>query len=357
MTWRRPASSAPLPSIRVTCQRRCWLGDLHYRAGRLDEAIATYETVVAALAGRARASEAARRLAKGAGAAQPLPRTPHGALHGALRGLHGRTARASGRRAARGVRTGESARPSASTRRSRLSSCSTPANNSVTSRGWPHGQWRRTTDAFGCRSARRSTQPDELNRVLSHEFVHAVVAMLGGRTVPAWVNEGLATVLEPAGVADAEATLARTDARPALSTAAPELRWFLEARRRNRVRLGGTGRAPLDRSAWRGGRRRAPERSGARCAVCQRLRATNRDALRGFRGARGAPLEPRITRTTPPDKSHGLHGLHGRPRGSSSRDYNVDLNCSACDLSCCINATNSGSCRRPSRVGSRSNSG
>ena len=61
-------------------------------------------------------------------------------------------------------------------------------------------------------------EPDELDRVLSHEFVHAVVAMLGGRTVPAWVNEGLATVLEPAGVADAEATLARTDARPALST-------------------------------------------------------------------------------------------------------------------------------------------
>lgn len=59
-------------------------------------------------------------------------------------------------------------------------------------------------------------QRDELDRVLSHEFVHAVVAMLGGRTVPAWVDEGLATVLEPAGPADAEATLARTDVRPAL---------------------------------------------------------------------------------------------------------------------------------------------
>lgn len=60
-------------------------------------------------------------------------------------------------------------------------------------------------------------QPEELDRVLSHEFVHAVVAMLGGRTVPAWVNEGLATVLEPAGPKEAEATLARTDVRPALS--------------------------------------------------------------------------------------------------------------------------------------------
>jgi tetratricopeptide (TPR) repeat protein len=60
-------------------------------------------------------------------------------------------------------------------------------------------------------------QRDELDRVLSHEFVHAVVTRLGGPTVPAWVNEGLATVLEPAGSKDVEAALARTDVRPALS--------------------------------------------------------------------------------------------------------------------------------------------
>jgi tetratricopeptide (TPR) repeat protein len=60
-------------------------------------------------------------------------------------------------------------------------------------------------------------QPEELDRVLSHEFVHAVVAMLGGRTVPAWVNEGLATVLEPEGPEDVEAALARTNVRPELS--------------------------------------------------------------------------------------------------------------------------------------------
>ena len=61
-------------------------------------------------------------------------------------------------------------------------------------------------------------QRDELDRVLSHEFVHAVVAMFGGRTVPAWMNEGLATVLEPAGSEDAEAALARIDIPPPLST-------------------------------------------------------------------------------------------------------------------------------------------
>ncbi len=58
---------------------------------------------------------------------------------------------------------------------------------------------------------------EELERILSHEFVHAVVARVGGRSVPAWLNEGLATVLEPAGSQDAEAPLARTSLRPDLS--------------------------------------------------------------------------------------------------------------------------------------------
>jgi tetratricopeptide (TPR) repeat protein len=60
-------------------------------------------------------------------------------------------------------------------------------------------------------------QPKELDRVLSHEFVHAMVAILGGRTVPAWVNEGLATVLEPGDPSDMEATPVRTNVRPELS--------------------------------------------------------------------------------------------------------------------------------------------
>ena len=37
--------------------------------------------------------------------------------------------------------------------------------------------------------------------MLSHEFVHALVDMLAGRTVPAWINEGLATALEPLSAA------------------------------------------------------------------------------------------------------------------------------------------------------------
>ncbi|HWF84994.1 MAG TPA: hypothetical protein VG222_09115 [Vicinamibacterales bacterium] len=38
--------------------------------------------------------------------------------------------------------------------------------------------------------------PKELDRVLAHEFVHALVHTLAGRGVPAWLNEGLATALE-----------------------------------------------------------------------------------------------------------------------------------------------------------------
>lgn len=60
-------------------------------------------------------------------------------------------------------------------------------------------------------------EPGDLDRLLSHEFVHAVVAMVGGRTVPAWLNEGLATVLAGAGARDAEAPLQRSASRPALS--------------------------------------------------------------------------------------------------------------------------------------------
>jgi tetratricopeptide (TPR) repeat protein len=40
-------------------------------------------------------------------------------------------------------------------------------------------------------------QPEELERILAHEFVHAVVATIGGRDVPTWLNEGLASMLEP----------------------------------------------------------------------------------------------------------------------------------------------------------------
>src|SRR5262249_13540128 len=59
-------------------------------------------------------------------------------------------------------------------------------------------------------------QVERLDRVLTHEFVHAVVAMLGGPRVPVWLNEGLATALEPGGVEQADAGLAAVKVRPRL---------------------------------------------------------------------------------------------------------------------------------------------
>jgi tetratricopeptide (TPR) repeat protein len=56
-------------------------------------------------------------------------------------------------------------------------------------------------------------QPADLERVLAHEFVHAVVASIAGRTVPTWINEGLATLLEPGGRDWTNECLAKTDIR------------------------------------------------------------------------------------------------------------------------------------------------
>ena len=45
---------------------------------------------------------------------------------------------------------------------------------------------------------------EELDRVLSHEFTHALIRTLASRGVPAWMNEGLATALESGNLEWAE---------------------------------------------------------------------------------------------------------------------------------------------------------
>jgi len=57
---------------------------------------------------------------------------------------------------------------------------------------------------------------EQLDRVLTHEYVHAVVANIGGPAVPVWMNEGLATALEPGGAEQSDAVLAAIDVRPRL---------------------------------------------------------------------------------------------------------------------------------------------
>ena len=58
--------------------------------------------------------------------------------------------------------------------------------------------------------------PEELDRVLTHEFVHALVQSLAPRRVPTWLNEGLAVFFEPNGAAWADEQLAQAPARPPL---------------------------------------------------------------------------------------------------------------------------------------------
>jgi tetratricopeptide (TPR) repeat protein len=56
-------------------------------------------------------------------------------------------------------------------------------------------------------------RPEELDRVLGHEFTHALVRTLAGRGVPTWLNEGLAAAFESDSLAWAEERLRRADDR------------------------------------------------------------------------------------------------------------------------------------------------
>jgi tetratricopeptide (TPR) repeat protein len=59
-------------------------------------------------------------------------------------------------------------------------------------------------------------KPEELDRVLSHEFTHALVRSLASRGVPAWLNEGLASALETGDLAWAEKRMRLTEGRVSL---------------------------------------------------------------------------------------------------------------------------------------------
>lgn len=57
-------------------------------------------------------------------------------------------------------------------------------------------------------------QTAELDRVLAHEFTHALIRTLATRGVPAWLNEGLATALESADLAWADKRVGEAGALP-----------------------------------------------------------------------------------------------------------------------------------------------
>jgi hypothetical protein len=66
--------------------------------------------------------------------------------------------------------------------------------------------------------------PEQLAEVLAHEYTHAVVASLADGPVPAWLNEGLAGVMEPNGSRDEIEALVRAGLRIPLSQLAESFR-------------------------------------------------------------------------------------------------------------------------------------
>ena len=61
-------------------------------------------------------------------------------------------------------------------------------------------------------------QGEDLDRVLAHEFSHALIRSLATRGLPAWLNEGLASVLEaPEDVSWADQTMANVRRAPSLT--------------------------------------------------------------------------------------------------------------------------------------------
>ena len=137
-------------------------------------------------------------------------------------------------------------------------------------------------------------QRDELDRVLSHEFVHAVVAMIRGPHRARMGERGARHGARTSGPPRMRKRRWRAPTRGRHSRTLH--RSFVGFSRRDaEIAYASAARAVrrLIAAAWRGGRRRAAGGSATRRAVCQRVPAANRDALRGFRGARRARLSGR----------------------------------------------------------------
>ncbi len=64
-------------------------------------------------------------------------------------------------------------------------------------------------------------QGEDLDRVLAHEFSHALIRSLATRGLPTWLNEGLASALESDNLDWATTILSKTSRVPPLATLAP----------------------------------------------------------------------------------------------------------------------------------------
>ena len=64
-------------------------------------------------------------------------------------------------------------------------------------------------------------QGEDLDRVLAHEFSHALIRSLATRTLPTWLNEGLASVLEQEDLGWAAHTVSKAGFVPSLARLTP----------------------------------------------------------------------------------------------------------------------------------------
>ena len=62
---------------------------------------------------------------------------------------------------------------------------------------------------------------EDLDRVLAHEFTHALIRSLATRGLPTWLNEGLASALESDNFDWATNTVAKASTRPSLAALTP----------------------------------------------------------------------------------------------------------------------------------------
>jgi tetratricopeptide (TPR) repeat protein len=196
-----------------------WLGELHYRAGRVDRAIAVYENAIANRPSAPGTEELGRRLASWR--RETEVQTDFAELHAdgvAVRFKEGRDDALAGHVLARleaassrivGILGASPSQPVSVvlytreefeeiTRLPAWTAAAYDGRIRLPLSGAPHDE-------------------AELDRVLTHELVHAVVATLAGRNAPVWLNEGLATAVEPDGSAGAEAVLTRERAQPSLA--------------------------------------------------------------------------------------------------------------------------------------------
>ena len=191
-----------------------WLGELHYRAGRFNDAIAVYEAALK----HAPASALETRLTEWRKEASLQSRfyearSPHFSVRFEGPGDEMLARRAVERLEEQYWRIGQA--------------LTTYPPEPITVVLYTQEQFRDITRLPSWTAAAYDgrihvpmrdalAQTEEIDRVLGHEFVHAVVVMLGGRNVPVWLNEGLATILERGGAEESERVLAATRARPRL---------------------------------------------------------------------------------------------------------------------------------------------